>query len=248
MTIESRGSDAMAALFTMRGAEDETASRLAARASAAVAAGLVTAASSAQIRTARECDAQGVLDIYGPIVRTSAITFEYEPPSVSEIADRIRTVTARWPWLVCARDDRVLGYAYASSWRARAAYQWAVETTVYVHADAQRRGVGRALYFSLMACLRLLGYRLAIGGITLPNPGSVALHEALGFRAAGVHRGCGWKLGAWHDVGFWELELAPGTAGEPSLPIAASALVSSSAWTRALASGLRTCRGEVPPA
>jgi phosphinothricin acetyltransferase len=200
----------------------------------------VTAAPSARIRPALESDAPAVLAIYAPIVRTSAITFEYEPPAVAEVAERIRTITARWPWLVYVGDDDVRGYAYASSWRARAAYQWAVETTVYVHADAQRRGIGRALYGSLIACLRLLGYRLAIGGITLPNPGSVGLHEALGFRPAGVHRGCGWKLGAWHDVGFWELELAPRTGPEPRVPSTPAAVATSPAWAAALASGLRT--------
>jgi L-amino acid N-acyltransferase YncA len=224
----------------MRRAEGETPPRLAVRPAGALAAELVTATPSAHIRTALERDAPGVLAIYAPLVRTSAITFEYEPPAVSEIAGRIRAVTTRWPWLVYVRDDDVLGYAYATSWRARVAYQWAAETTVYVRTDAYRGGIGRALYVSLTACLRLLGYRLAIGGITLPNPASVGLHEALGFRAAGVHRGCGWKLGAWHDVGFWELELAPRTALEPGPPIAPDTLEGSSAWTAALASGLRT--------
>lgn len=189
-----------------------------------------------RIRMATADDAAAVLAIYEPVVRTSAITFEYEVPSVDEIATRIRTVTARWPWLVLERDGDVVGYAYATTWRARAAYHWAVETTVYVRDDCHRRGVGRAIYRALLACLHLQGFRLAIGGITLPNAASVGLHEAMGFRPAGVHRACGWKLGAWHDVGFWELALVPAGAGEPAPPLAPSVLAGTAAWLAALAS------------
>ncbi len=187
------------------------------------------------IRMATAADAAAVLAIYAPVVRTSAITFEYDVPSVDEIANRIGTVTARWPWLVLERAGDVAGYAYATTWRARAAYQWAVETTVYVREDRQRRGVGRALYRALLACLRLQGLWLAIGGITLPNPASVRLHEAMGFRLAGVHRACGWKLGAWHDVGFWQLALAASDAADPAPPLRPSALEGTAPWTAALA-------------
>lgn len=186
---------------------------------------------------AAERDAADVLAIYAPVVRTSATSFEYEPPSVAEIAARIRTVSAQWPWLVLERDGMVAGYAYASAWRARSAYQWVVETTVYVHPDAHRRGVGRGLYRSLLACLRLLGHRLAIGGITLPNEASVGLHEALGFRPVAVHRACGHKLGAWHDVGFWELELAPRTDSAPTPPRVPADVEHLPEWAGALASG-----------
>jgi phosphinothricin acetyltransferase len=188
------------------------------------------------IRMATSADAAAVLVIYAPVVRTSAITFEYDVPTVEEIATRIRTVTARWPWLVLERDGDVAGYAYATTWRARAAYQWAVETTVYVRDDCHRRGIGRALYRALLACLRLQGFRLAIGGITLPNPASVGLHEGIGFGLAGVHRACGWKLGAWHDVGFWELALTAADAVDPAPPLAPSALAGTAAWAAALAS------------
>ena len=182
---------------------------------------------AARIRMATADDAAGVLEIYAPFVRTTAVTFEYEVPPVAEMAERIRSVTVRWPWLVFDRDGFVAGYAYASTWRSRAAYQWAVETTVYVHEDVRRRGIGRVLYRSLLACLRLQGHRLALGAITLPNDASVLLHEALGFRQSGVHRACGHKLGAWHTVGMWELELARRTDTNPAAPLdiaAASAL------------------------
>ncbi len=194
--------------------------------------------SGTRIRPAVDADADAAFAIYAPIVRTSAITFEYEPPSVAELAERIRTVAARFPWLVLERDGGVCGYAYATTWRPRAAYQWTAETTVYVRDDARRRGVGRALYRSLLACLALQGHRMAIGGITLPNAASVGLHEALGFRPSGVHRACGWKLGAWHDVGFWEIALGPDARGEPSPPRAPSALAGTAEWEAAIASGL----------
>lgn len=183
-------------------------------------------------------DAASLLAIYAPFVETTAVTFEYAVPAVDELGARVRTVTAQWPWLVLERQGRVAGYAYASAWRTRAAYQWAVETTVYVHADERRRGIGRALYRSLLACLRVQGHRLALGAITLPNPASVALHEALGFRCVAVHRGCGHKLGAWHDVGFWEIELAARDDAAPVAPRPPATLAGDAAWRAALASGL----------
>jgi phosphinothricin acetyltransferase len=195
-----------------------------------------------RIRMATTADAAAVLAIYAPVVRTSAITFEYDVPPVDEIATRVRTVTARFPWLVFARDEDVVGYAYGTTWRTRAAYQWAVETTLYVRDDCHRQGVGRSLYRSLLACLRLQGFRLAIGGITLPNAASVALHEAMGFRAAGVHRRCGYKLAAWHDVGFWELVLASDDAGDPPAPAMPDTLAGTSEWDAALAVGVSRAR------
>jgi phosphinothricin acetyltransferase len=191
------------------------------------------------VRMASPDDADALLAIYAPIVRSSAITFEYEPPSAAEFGERVRTVSARWPWLVAERDGRVVAYAYGTTWRARAAYQWDVETTVYVHPDAHRQGVGRRVYVALLACLRLQGHRLALGCITLPNAGSVGLHEALGFRLVATHRRCGWKLERWHDVGFWELELAPRADVTPPDPTTPADLVASAAWKAALASSDR---------
>ena len=183
-------------------------------------------------------DAAAMLAIYAPFVETTAVTFEYVVPPVDELAARVGAVTAQWPWLVLERAGRVVGYAYASAWRTRAAYQWAVETTVYVHPDDRRRGIGLAVYRSLLACLQVQGYRLALGGITLPNPASIALHERLGFRQVAVHRACGHKLGAWHDVGFWELELAAREDAAPTAPRPPAALAGDAAWIAALASGL----------
>jgi L-amino acid N-acyltransferase YncA len=173
-----------------------------------------------RIRLARREDAPELLRIYAPYVRETFISFEYEPPSVPELEERIRTLTTRSPWLVAAEGDAVLGYAYADRLRARPAYQWAQETTVYVDRSSHRRGVARALYGVLFAALRVQGYATAWAGIALPNPTSVALHEALGFRAVGVWPSVGFKLGAWHDLGWWRFELLPPTGGSaPPLPL-----------------------------
>ena len=159
------------------------------------------------IRTARESDASGIQAIYGPVVSSTAISFEYEVPSVEEMASRIRKTLPQYPWLVCEKEGKIAGYAYAGPFRTRAAYQWCAEVTVYVGAEFRKQGVARELYETLFGYLRELGYCRAVAGITLPNPASVAAHEALGFRKVGVFAKLGFKQGAWHDVGFWELEL-----------------------------------------
>ena len=169
-----------------------------------------------EIRAARDGDASQIADIYAPFVRGSATSFEAEPPSPDEIARRVRDTQTQRPWIVCASssdvgdaDDLgdVLGYAYATAHRARLAYRWSAEVSVYVAATARRGGVGRRLYRALFDILARQGYINAYAGITLPNPASVGLHEAVGFRAVGVYHEVGHKLGAWHDVGWWELRL-----------------------------------------
>jgi len=169
----------------------------------------------ATIRLFVESDAAAMAAIYAPVVEGTAISFELVPPSVDEFRSRVRDISASAPCLVYVEDGRVVGYAYASKFRPRPAYRFTVETTVYVHADHRGRGVGRALYTALLRCLRLQGFRRAVGGITLPNPGSVGLHEAMGFTKCAVFAKVGFKFGGWHDVGFWELELAPHVADPP---------------------------------
>lgn len=160
------------------------------------------------IRTATPDDAAAVQAIYAPVVRDTAISFETEPPSVDEMRERIRTTLQRFPWLVALDDaGQVCGYVYAGRYAERAAYRWSVTVTVYVRADQRGRSVGRALYLELLAQLKGLGYAMAYGGITLPNEGSVGLHEAVGFTRVGVYRNAGYKLGRWHDVGWWQCEL-----------------------------------------
>lgn len=157
------------------------------------------------IRPALPGDADGILEIYAPIVRDTAISFELEPPSRDEI---VRRISAAHAWLVAEGAGRVLAYAYAGPFRPREAYRFSVEVTVYVRPDAHRRGIARALYDELFARLREKGFRQAIAAIALPNPASVALHERLGFRPVGVFRDVGFKFERWHDVGWWQRGLA----------------------------------------
>jgi phosphinothricin acetyltransferase len=171
------------------------------------------------LRIARVEDAQGIAAIYAPIVRDTPISFEVEAPSADEMRRRIHTTLATHPWLVCAEGAHVRGYAYATRHRDRAAYRWSVDVAVYVHEAARARGVGAALYAALVPILVRQGFRRAYAGITLPNLASVALHESAGFGPIAVYPGVGWKLGAWHDVGWWGRTLAPEVEGpgEPEL-------------------------------
>lgn len=163
-------------------------------------------------------DAAACAEIYAPFVRDSAVSFEEAPPSAPELARRIERVSLTHPWLVCEQDGELAGYAYACAHRERPAYRWAADVAVYV-ADRHRcRGVGRSLYETLLELLGNQGLRSACAGITLPNEPSVALHEACGFTLVGVYRRIGWKGGAWHDVGWWQLELPGHTEAPPSEP------------------------------
>jgi phosphinothricin acetyltransferase len=152
-------------------------------------------------------DAAGVLAIYAPIVNETAISFELEPPTAGQMRERIESTLDMLPWLVAEQEHQVIGYAYASRYRQRAAYQWAAETSAYVRADARRSGVARALYAALLEILRDLSYRSALAGIALPNDASVAFHESMGFTPIGIYQKVGYKLGTWHDVGWWQLAL-----------------------------------------
>jgi L-amino acid N-acyltransferase YncA len=191
-----------------------------------------------KIRLARAGDAEAVLAIYAPAVRDSAISFEWEPPSAADMRTRITTsLTNGFPWLVCADGQQCVGYTYAAPYRTRAAYRWSVEVSVYVHADAVRRGIGRALYTSLFAILELQGFQNAYAGATLPNPASVGLHTAVGFRQVGVYPNVGFKRGVWHDVVWWYRDLG----SHPAVPPLTLNLVEAQAspdWPTAIAAGL----------
>jgi L-amino acid N-acyltransferase YncA len=159
------------------------------------------------LRRATQADAGAIAAIYAPYCEGSAVSFEEVAPSNDEMAQRIAKVGAERPWLVLEVDGVVVGYAYASAHNERAAYRWSVSTAVYVSASHHRRGVGRALYETLFELLRHLGYYQVTAGITLPNPASVALHEAVGFKLVGVYRDIGYKLGCWHDVAWYQTAL-----------------------------------------
>jgi L-amino acid N-acyltransferase YncA len=192
---------------------------------------------TATLRLAEERDAEGILAIYGPFCSTP-VSFETEPPVVSEMSRRIAALAGKLPWLVCDDGGAILGYAYASSHRARAAYQWSVEVSAYVAEGSRRRGVGRALYSTLLQLLALQRYVNAYAGITLPNPASVGLHEAVGFTPVGVYRCVGYKLGAWHEVGWWERPIRSRERG-PAAPVELQALSHTSPWTEVLSTGVK---------
>ena len=194
------------------------------------------------LRLADAADAGQIQAIYAPIVSGTAISFELEPPAVEQICQRIEDTLAYFPWLVCERAGGVLGYAYAGRHRARAAYQWSVDVSVYVRADLRRSGVGRALYTSLFEILVLQGYFNAYAGIALPNPASVGLHEAMGFKPVGVYREVGFKLGAWHDVGWWHFRLQAKPT-PPMAPLDLEAVRRSPSWRDALKAGSKYLSG-----
>jgi phosphinothricin acetyltransferase len=140
-------------------------------------------------------------------------TFETEASTVEQMRSRIASALERHCWLVSEDEHgRVSGYVYANRFRDREAYRWSVETTAYVREDCRGSGVGKRQYMALLPKLVTLGYYQVFAGIALPNPASVALHEAVGFKPVGVYHNVGFKLGAWHDVGWWQLELREPTA------------------------------------
>lgn len=195
------------------------------------------------IRLASAEDAADIVVIYDPIVRHTAISFELEPPTVAVMAQRIAATLTQLPWLVYQRQGNVLGYVYASQHRSRAAYQWSVDVSVYIHPDSRRAGVGRALYTALFRLLALQGFYNAYAGITLPNAASVSLHETLGFEAIGAYRRVGYKLGDWHDVGWWQLRLRTDTAA-PVTPMPLATLQQDTvAWQTALDAGIALLHG-----
>ena len=196
---------------------------------------------TSRIRLAEPSDAEQVLAIYAPVVLRSATSFELEPPTAAQMQQRIKSTLEYAPWLVCERDGEVVGYAYAGKHRERPAYQWSIEVSVYVREGLRRSGVGRGLYASLFSALSRQGYYNAYAGITLPNAASVGLHESLGFRAVGVYRRAGYKLGAWHDVGWWQLDLQPHVAA-PSPPKKFNELLQTAEWRKAISAGERLLR------
>lgn len=156
--------------------------------------------------------------IYAPFVAGSAVSLEEEAPSPDELAAVIERTTRTHPWLVLERDGRVIGYAYACPHRTRAAYRWAADVAVYVDPACHRAGAGRRLYSALFELLRRQGLRIACAGITLPNQASIGPHRAVGFEHVGAYRAIGWKAGAWRDVAWLQLQLAPGDDGPPVEP------------------------------
>jgi phosphinothricin acetyltransferase len=196
---------------------------------------------NSRIRPATEADAESIRSIYAPFCESTAVSFEITAPTIAEMQERIRKISVQHPWLVCEAGEKVVGYAYACAHRERAAYRWSVDVAVYIAEGKWRSGIGRGLYTSLFKILVLQGYFKAYAGVTLPNPGSVGLHEAMGFTPVGIYRSVGYKEGAWRDVGWWELSLQPERI-EPDEPRSVRVIQQSAEWQDALHAGLPLLR------
>jgi phosphinothricin acetyltransferase len=157
------------------------------------------------IRDCTDADVPRICDIYNHYIRETVVTFEETPILAAEMARRIAEVRKRFPWLVIESNGVVAGYAYAGLWKTRSAYRFAVESTIYLAADAAGRGLGTALYTRLLQALPACDARRVLGCIALPNDPSVALHEKLGFKKIGIFERVGWKFDRWVDVGYWGL-------------------------------------------
>jgi phosphinothricin acetyltransferase len=160
------------------------------------------------VRAALAADSAALARIYNYYILNTVITFEEEPVSSQNMANRVAEVQgASLPWLVAEIDGAVAGYAYASKWKIRAAYRYSVETTIYLENGHEGRGIGTRLYSELLPMLRTRGIHVVIGGAALPNEASVALHEKLGFKHVATFREVGFKHDRWVDVAYWQLVL-----------------------------------------
>ncbi len=162
-------------------------------------------------------DAAGLLAVYKPYVETTAITFEYEVPSVEEFGKRINAIIPEYPWLVCEKEGIITGYAYAHKHRDRTAYQWSPESTVYLNETYHGRGIARVLYEAVFEILKLQGFINVYAGVLASNMKSNAFHRAMGFEEIGVYRNIGYKLGEWHSNYWYQLHLLPHIIN-PSVP------------------------------
>lgn len=186
------------------------------------------------IRPAQNDDCAAIAAVYAPYVLDTPVSFEVEPPSAMEMANRVIGTLNTHPWLVAERGGEIVGYTYAGKHSQRAAYRWTVDVTVYVRGGERRTGVGRRLYQTLLGTLQQQGYRSAFAEIVLPNPGSARLHKAMGFQHIGVHKDIGYKLGRWQDIGYWRLGLSDGSSA-PSEPIPFEAFRHTAAFNKLLA-------------
>lgn len=171
-----------------------------------------------KIRMAKPSDAEALLSIYAPYITESAFTFETEVPAAESFAQRIRTYQENWPWLVFETDDNIAGYAYATKHRERTAYQWCVESSVYVNSDYQKRGIAKALYTVLFSILKYQGCRNVYAGITIPNDRSVSFHKNFGFTWIANYQNIGYKLNKWHTVSWYQMQLND-YSDEPRVPL-----------------------------
>jgi phosphinothricin acetyltransferase len=167
----------------------------------------VSMSGKAAITLARDSDALAILAIYEPYIKESAITFEYIAPTLGEFKQRIIKISEEYPFLVYRLDNSIVGYAYAHRHMERSAYQWNAEASVYVQPSYTQKGIGTALYKTLLALLKLQNVKNVYAGVTLPNPASERLHASFGFKTVGIYHNTGFKCGSWHDVGWFEKQI-----------------------------------------
>tara|TARA_R110000751_G_scaffold150865_3_gene255832 strand:+ start:705 stop:1229 length:525 start_codon:yes stop_codon:yes gene_type:complete len=170
------------------------------------------------IRDAVKGDSEGIAHIYNYYIENTAISFEETPVSGADIERRIENVQmAGLPWMVAVEDYAVVGYAYATKWKERSAYRFSAEVSVYLSNQVQGRGLGASLYETLFSKLKEGGINTVIGGITLPNPASVALHEKMGMKKVAHFENVGFKFNQWQDVGYWQLSLGERSGAEQAV-------------------------------
>jgi phosphinothricin acetyltransferase len=165
-------------------------------------------AANKKIRLATEEDCASILDIYAPFITDTVITFECEVPALEEFTKRMANIQKKYPWLVCEYNGSIVGYAYASKYSERQAYDWSADFSIYIDPKHHGKKIGKALYYGLFELLKLQGYYNAFAGVTMPNIKSESLHEALGFKPIGIYKNVGYKLGEWHDVKWYGVEIA----------------------------------------
>lgn len=171
------------------------------------------------IRIASPEDAPALVEIYAPYVKDTTVSFEYDVPTAEEFADRIRLTLEKYPYLVAEENGRILGYTYASAFKSRAAYNWSVETTIYVRQYEQQHGMGSALYQALEEQLNRQHICNLCACIAYPNPASIEFHKKFGYKLIAHFHRSGYKLGAWQDMVWMEKELCPHTVPpQPFVP------------------------------
>jgi phosphinothricin acetyltransferase len=170
------------------------------------------------IRPVNAADAPAICEIYNYYIANTAISFEEEPVSASEMEDRIRTVTAEYPWFVREEGGEAAAYAYVHKWQGRMAYRYTAELSIYVKHGREGRGLGRELMARLLEAVQKTEIHTLVSGITIPNDRSIALHEKFGFQKIARFKEVGFKLDQWLDVGYWELIIKSGEAIRPGAP------------------------------
>ena len=170
------------------------------------------------IRPATVSDAASILEIYTPYILNTAFTFETDVPALQDFEHRINTYQENWPWLVYEDEGGIAGYAYGTKHRERAAYQWCVESSVYLNEKYQQKGIAKKLYDTLFEILKYPGCRNVYAGITLPNDKSISFHKKFGFTCLADYENIGYKLERWNTVSWWQLQLNA-YSNNPAAPI-----------------------------